>query len=445
MADIDGNHERTQNPSLVALWSLWGEGNGPLLALYIMMFLEVAGWAMCFPVLSFFAIKELGLTPRQLGIIVSASASTQLVGSWVCGRVSDAVGRRWLILGCFAWSTLGIGLTAFVRSFEELLILRLLQGLSGGTTPLCQAYILDWIGEERRPGFLGLFGFTIGIAFLVGNLLGMGLLALGLARRTIFLVAATSDVVATLYGLCCIRESLDVSRRRPISNCCAQIGHSDEHDEITENKISSDWEVLGPGMGCVWLARFFAALAGAVLFSSYAFLIDDFFGWSDMHLGAIMAAFGLSYAVLQALVYPLFGQRGKFGSALAVLVAGTFGIAGASAMPIRLVFTHVLALLCVTMASALVAPAIPVLVGYFAGRRFIGFGNGVATSFEKAAGILGPLLGTHMYEYDVVIMCVSAGVCYAFCVFSSAGIFLSDPIVENVDEREQEPLASKTA
>merc|ERR1719329_511516 len=109
-------------------------------------------------------------------MVVSCNAASQLLGSWACGRLSDSFGRKWLLLGSFGWSCLNIGFTSIVHNFMQLLILRTLGGLSGGTAPLCQAYIMDTIEKDKRPAFIGLFGFLIGIAFLCGNVCGMLLL-----------------------------------------------------------------------------------------------------------------------------------------------------------------------------------------------------------------------------------------------------------------------------
>lgn len=424
--------ERGWLPSVEAWQGLNKDENQPLRALYVMVFLEVGGFAMCLPIISFFAIKELGLTPSQLGFVVSCNAATQLIGAWACGRLSDSVGRRWLLLGSYGWSCLGVGASAFVYNFTQLLVLRTLQGLSGGTLTLSQAYILDWLPQAERPAYIALFGTIVGAAFLCGNVAGLGLLAVGLQRRTIFLVAAFFCLLATLYGCATIKESLDPTKRRPLC------GHAEESDESTGKAGESDWEVVGIGLACVWTTRFLQALAWAVMLGTYAFLIDDLFGWSDMHLGAMMAAAGFVYAILQFGVFPLFGQHGQRGLAAALLVASISGVCAALLLPVPLVLPHLLGILLLTCTGALIAPAIPVLVALFAGNRHIGFANGIAQGCEKGAGIVGPIIGGLLYEISVPIMFSFGIVCFIFCAVCSGGAFVSKAPVE--DDEECKPI-----
>lgn len=416
----------------------------PLRSLYIMVFLEVGGFAMCIPVISFFAIKELGCSPTQLGIILSANSLTQLIGAWICGRLSDSWGRKWLLLGSFLWSGLGIGTTAFVYSFLDLLVLRTLQGLSGGTTPLAQSYILDWCSEERRPAFIGLFGFTVGMAFLCGNVCGILMLAAETSRRTIFLVASFFCMLATLYGLFNIKESLSKDKRRPLFQTSSLEEEGDGKVSDKAMVTPSDWEIIGVGLCSVWLCRFLHALGNAIFFSTYAFLIDDFFGWRDIHLGVIFAIFGFFYALLQFLVYPFFGKHGKLGSSAAFAVASACGVAAGFLFPTPKIPVHCFALFLITITGALFEPAVPVLVGYFAGTRALGFGNGIATACRCAAAVLGPLLGGMLFEMGIDIMFYAGAVIYGMCFLFSGAVAASPVRAKEDDEgsggRETDPL-----
>jgi MFS family permease len=435
------------NPSLEAWKDLRKDENAPLRVLYTMVALEVGGFAMCIPVLAFFAIKELGVSPSQLGLVMSANAASQLVGSWTCGRLSDSFGRKWLLLGSFGWSCLNIGLTAFVYSFMQLLVLRTLGGLSGGTNPLCQAYILDWVPEKKRPAFIGLFGFLCGIAFLAGNMLGMCLLLLGVERRSIFLIAAFFASLATLYGVFHIEESLEPKKQRSLWSPREAATDVDELGKVTKlhseakTKATSDYEVICVGLVCTWCVRFLHALAGAIMFSTYAFLIDRYFGWSDLHFGALMAIFGLLYALLQFAVYPLFGRFGKSGSAASSGLANICGILGGISLPMPVVWIHFMALFFLTFTGALFEPSVPVLVGLFAGELHLGFGNGVATACRCAASIIGPFLGGILFEKGIHLMCWTGCSFYALGVVGCIGIALS-PLASHEETR---PLLGKAS
>lgn len=429
------------NPSLEAWADLRKDENLPLRTLFTMVCLEIAGFAMCIPVLSFFAIKELGLSPSQLGMVMSANAASQLIGSWTCGRLSDSFGRKWLLLGSFAWSCMSIGGTAFVFSFQQLLILRTLGGLSGGTSPLCQAFILDWVSEERRPAFIGLFGFLVGVAFLVGNMCGILLLILNIDRRTIFLIAAFFASIATLYGVAFIEESLALEKRRPLFTSDSSGSTDAESPGKASKHTKADCEAIGVGLICLWCTRFFHALAGAIMFSTYAFLIDQLFGWSDLQFGVVMAVVGTLYALLQFSIYPLFGAHGKAGSAASAVVANISGVFGGIFFSTPIVAVHMVALSFLTVTGALFEPAVPVLVSIFAGESHLGFGNGVATACRCAASIIGPFLGGLLFEKGLYYMSAAGCAMYFLGILGSIGIFFSP----SASEGESKPLLVGTA
>eukprot|EP00929_Paragymnodinium_shiwhaense_P111107 TRINITY_DN7868_c0_g1_i1.p1 TRINITY_DN7868_c0_g1~~TRINITY_DN7868_c0_g1_i1.p1 ORF type:complete len:483 (+),score=99.71 TRINITY_DN7868_c0_g1_i1:166-1614(+) len=448
------------NPSVQAFYGLFKEKNKPLLALYVMVFLEVGGFAMCIPVINFFAIKELGLSPSEVGFVLSANSATQFLGSWLCGRLSDSWGRRGLLLFSFAHSGICIGLTAIVHNFWQLLALRTIQGLSGGTTPLSQSYILDWISKADRPAYLGLFGFCIGVAFLCGNVLGLGLIWLELGRRNIFLVASAFCMMATVYGCFTVAESLPERKRRPLwrsttaelqsSRCfgpetptpsTAKTGALAPSPSSAASPASSsawlessDFAVVGFGLICIWVCRFFNALGNAIMFSTYSFLIDQYFAWSDFHFGGIMATFGLAYALLQFIVYPIFGKRGKLGSAAAVAIASVCGIGAAILFPQKNIPLHFMALALASVTAAFFEPATPVLVGLFAGGRHIGFANGFATACRCAAAIAGPSIGGYLYERGIPLLYAVGGSCYVMCLCASGGIALAPEKEEPAEE-----------
>lgn len=390
------DNAESSNPSWEACKDLCKVENGSLRALFTMVVLEVTGFAMCIPVLAFFAIKELGLSPSQLGIVVSANAASQLVGASICGRLSDSFGRRWLLLGSFAWSALNIGALSVAFSFTDFLIMRILAGLSGGTTPLCQAFIMDSVTEDRRPAFLGLFGSLLGVAFMMGNCLGVCLIVLGLERRSIFLVAALFALLATLYGVIRTEESLPPQNRRPLWPIKA--ASDAENPNHSPRAATSDWETVNTGLVCVWVTRFLQAFAFATVFANYAFFIHRVFGWSDFHFGVIMVFAGIISAVLQFAVYPLFGLHGKKGSAAACVVSSISGACACLVFPMPVVLVHLFAIVLFVVAMALFDPAVPVLVSIFVGRSHLGFGNGIAIACRCAASIVGPVTGGILFE-----------------------------------------------
>lgn len=368
-----------------------------LRSLLVMTLLEFAGFSMLIPIIPFFAIEELGLRPREVGIVFTSMSLAQLVGGYLFGRCSDAFGRRPIIIFGFAWAALGFGLTSIAQGFWDLLIIRSLQGFSGGTMALCISFILDVVTVDERPVYIGLFQGVTGSAFIFGPGLGGLLVSVGVPRRGIFVLSGILSLLATIYGYFTLQESLAPAKRRPFT---LQPGESS----------SADWAAVNAGLSLTWLARFFAAAASGFLFVTYAFLIKDLFGWTDVHFAAVLVSAGLGGCLMQLFVFPPVAAR--LGGAKTLALGTAFGVAAYVCYPEPILAIHFAGMACYCCSSGLIEPAIPILVAIFASGRHLGFANGVAVSARALATAITPVIATTLYE-------VSPRTCY----HAGAGIF----------------------
>ena len=99
---------------------------------------------------------EFGVAPARAGLSVSAVVLAIAAASSVYGPLSDAVGRKRVMV----WSAFALAvptvLCAATRSFEALLALRAAQGLLiPGVTAVSVAYAGDRVGRERLPAVVG--------------------------------------------------------------------------------------------------------------------------------------------------------------------------------------------------------------------------------------------------------------------------------------------------
>jgi len=360
------------------------------------------------PVLPFFAIEDLGLTPSQMGTVMSASAITQFFGSGICGRLSDAVGRRPLLVIFCLWSALSNGSLALVTSYRSFLVVRCLQGLGGSANVLCDAYILDIVPAHKRPAFFGVFGCVALTAFVCGPACAVALMQLKFTRYNIFLISSGLCMVATLFSIGFLEESLELSKRRPV------FGSVDEGAEVSRKR-----DVISLALVSIWLYRFFTAMGQGILYAMYAFIIKDFFGWSERHLVGLMAASGVAGMVLQLVIYPQFAKWEWQGSSLALALGSASGAVGYMLLAEPVVVVHVAGMLGLTVAAGLMEPSIPVLLGCFAGDRYSGFASGVVGSMRSLASVGAPVLGGILYERGVVQACLAG------CIFFTTGTLCS--------------------
>lgn len=371
---------------------------GPLWGLFIVLGLEIYGAALTIPIFAFFCMEELGLSATHVGTLLAAFNLAQALGGPVFGRVADAVGRRWVLLLCFFWSSCCFFLTSLVTSFLQLLTIRAFAGLSGGSIPVCSAIIMDCAEPAERPSVLGFQGAVLGITFTLGPLTVVTLLAFELVvRRQVFIMAGAFCLLGFIVGLFILRESLPTEKRRPL--CGQGTGEQEGGDSGCMAGMNDDWSNVRFALVCVWIARFFYALGVFCLYATYAFLIRDNFGWSDREFGIILVSMGLIGAILSVFFYPLVSAYVEQHwccviGYLVLCVVFPF-------ITSQRLWLHFLALVVFQFGQALAEPGIINLVGLHApSERHMGFAMGMSNCFRATASVIGPFMAGRLYDMD---------------------------------------------
>ncbi len=123
--------------------------------------------------------EKFGMTERMGSWIFGIYVLFNLIGTPLMAKLSDLFGRRNIYIVdilLFATGSL-ITATATPPGLWVLLLGRGLQGFgAGGIFPVASAVIGDTFPQEKRGSALGLIGAVFGIAFMVGPLLGSGIL-----------------------------------------------------------------------------------------------------------------------------------------------------------------------------------------------------------------------------------------------------------------------------
>merc|ERR1719263_2358922 len=97
------------------------------------------------------------------------------------------------------------------------MVVRLAQGLSGGSGALCDAVVLDVVTDSNRASYVGLVNAFKGVAFILGPGISGILTYLGVAQRTIFLISGFLALFSAVISLIFLPETLPESLRRPLA------------------------------------------------------------------------------------------------------------------------------------------------------------------------------------------------------------------------------------
>eukprot|EP00927_Polykrikos_kofoidii_P015867 TRINITY_DN17104_c0_g1_i2.p1 TRINITY_DN17104_c0_g1~~TRINITY_DN17104_c0_g1_i2.p1 ORF type:complete len:439 (+),score=60.19 TRINITY_DN17104_c0_g1_i2:169-1485(+) len=396
--------------------------DGPLLPVFIVLSLEIFGSALTLPIVAFFCINELGLSATYLGLIASCYHGAQAIGSPISGRLSDALGRKAVLLGCLAWSGIFFAATYWVRNFYDLLVFRVMAGLSGGSFSVTAAMIMDTATTAERPQVLGIQTACVGFCLILGPVIVVFLLMSGLLveRRHIFIVTALFCFAAFFAGSLILKETLPIERRRNI--CGAKSGCESE----TGGHLK-EWACVSREMICVWIARFFLAFGTYSMYTTYSFVIHDNFGWTDEQLGMMLGFAGVCSGAFGVFLYPQIDKR--LGEQMVCLFGFIIMGPGFLMIPSKTVSWHLVGFFVVVLGQSFSEPGIVNLVGFLCpSERHMGFAQGAGNGFRACASVLAPSISGMLYEIRpfLAYACAAASV-FVASIFVLAAYALATP------------------
>ncbi|WP_420627533.1 MFS transporter [Candidatus Leptofilum sp.] len=172
-----------------------------LAIMFVAQLLTAVGFSVIFPFLSLYVTdlgSQRGFSVEFLaGAVFSAQALTMMIASPFWGAVADRYGRKLMVQRAMFGGAIIMLLMGFVRSGEELVLLRGLQGMITGTVAASNALIASVAPRERSGYAMGLLlmGQTTGIA--IGPLIG-GVLADAFGYRLTFVLTSALLLVGGL-------------------------------------------------------------------------------------------------------------------------------------------------------------------------------------------------------------------------------------------------------
>jgi len=289
--------------------------------IFVTVMLDMLAVGIVVPVLPLlikeFLDGDVARTAQMLGVFGTVWALMQFVFMPVLGALSDAHGRRKVVL----LSNFGLGLDYFIMALAPslgfLFAGRVISGITAASVTTASAYIADVTPPERRAAGFGMLGAAFGVGFVIGPALG-GVLG-GVSPRLPFWVAAALSLANGLYGVFVLPESLPPGRRAPF--------------RWRNAGPRGALRILGSRPGLLGLAtvQFLSNLAHVVLPSTAVLYTGYRYGWGPRQVGWMLALVGGSSMLVQmGLVRSIVGRYGERRSLVGGLLCGglSFGIYG---------------------------------------------------------------------------------------------------------------------
>lgn len=220
--------------------------------LYIMLIAEsmaMVGFSSIYPFLPLY-VNELGARssiPIEFfaGLVFSAQAFAMMISAPIWGAIADRFGRKLMVERAMFSGAVIMLLMAFVHSAEELVILRIFQGLMTGTMAAANALVASAAPRERSGYAMGLMQMGCGVGLATGPLIG-GVIADRLGYSAAFYVTAGMIFVAGLMVMTGVREEF-----KPKESVDAGV-----------IKFLAEWRRIlsAPGVTIIYSMRFLSAM-----------------------------------------------------------------------------------------------------------------------------------------------------------------------------------------
>jgi len=280
-----------------------GSNHNALAFVIITVLINAIGFGIMIPVLPDL-IKELTeLSNADAAIhggwLTFVFAVMQFIAMPIVGALSDAYGRRPVMLVSLLGLAADYLLMALAPTILFLYIGRLIAGAFGATLSTANAYIADVSPPETRAQNFGLIGAAFGIGFVLGPVIG-GLLG-DFGPRVPFYAAGALSLANVIYGFIFLPETHKPENRRPFNWRRA-------------NPFGA-FKALGriEGVHGIIFILFLLALAHTAYPSAYTFVMLEGLAWDSRDVGLSLGAFGLASAIVQGglirIIIPKIGMK----------------------------------------------------------------------------------------------------------------------------------------
>jgi DHA1 family tetracycline resistance protein-like MFS transporter len=312
------------------------------------------------------------------GAVMFAFGIANFFGAPVIGALSDACGRRPVLLVGFCGLALSFFVTAAASALWVLIVVRLFSGAMQANAAVANAYVADITPPEQRAKAFGLLGAMFGLGFILGPVMG-GLLG-AIDLRLPFVAAGVLALANLLYGAFVLPESLPPERRHAFEWKAA--------NPIASLRALTAMRGVGPlvaVVGCSGLAQF-------VLHSSWVLYTTFKFGWGPLENGWSLFAVGVASALVQGLLLGRLLKRfapqrlavaGLVSSALGYLM---WGAANQGWMMFAVIGFNLLGFTVTASIQSLISGA--------ADARTQGKTMGAVSSLNSLMAVLAPLVST---------------------------------------------------
>jgi DHA1 family tetracycline resistance protein-like MFS transporter len=359
---------------------------GPFLFILTTLMIDAIGIGIVFPIMPDLMdrVGASGVAEGALwgGIMMSAYAAAMFLFGPIVGSLSDAYGRRPILIAALATLAIDYTIMALAQTYWVLLMGRVIAGMAGATYITVTAYISDITKPDERGVAFGMIGAAFGIGFVFGPALGG--ISSGLHVTAPFWIAATLSALNMVFGFFILPESLKKENRR-------SFGRRDLNPFASIVRA-----FVIPGLAIPLICIFVFEFANMVYPTIWAFWGREVFGWGGFTIGLTLSAYGILIAVVQAGLLPQMTKRlGDYRTLIFASIAAVIALAG---FGFSTAAWAVAVVLPIAALSDMAPPLLTALAANRVGDDQQGLVQGVIASLSSVAAVAAPLVLTGVFE-----------------------------------------------
>ncbi len=359
----------------------------PIYFIFLTVVLDSMGIGIIMPVMPDLIVEvgniDLSQAAMWGGILTTAFAVNQFLFSPTLGSLSDAYGRRPVLLLSLFVMALDYLVMGLAHAMWLLLIGRIVGGITAATQSTASAYMADISSEADKAKNFGMLGAAFGVGFILGPMLGGILSEFG--SRAPFYAAATLALLNMLFGYFVLPETVTKAMRRPFD-----WRRANPFGALRQMKKQT---ALLPVIAVFFLLN----LAVFVYPAVWAYFGRAQFNWDARMVGVSLACYGFGMAIVQGfLIRPILARLGETRTALFGMCIHLLSFL---IYPFMTETWHVFAALPINVFGALCVPALQGLMSNRVAKDAQGELQGALGSTVALATIFSPLIMTQVFKY----------------------------------------------
>ncbi|MEZ7813753.1 MAG: MFS transporter [Paracoccaceae bacterium] len=362
---------------------------GPFLFILTTLMIDAIGVGIVFPIMPDL-MDRVGAGSAAEGalwggVMMSAYAAAMFLFGPIVGSLSDAYGRRPILIAALATLAIDYIIMAMAQTYWVLLMGRVIAGMAGATYITATAYVSDITKPEERGAAYGMIGAAFGIGFIFGPALGG--ISSGWHVTAPFLIAALLSTLNMVFGFFILPESLKEENRRSFG----------KRDLNPFASIARTFVI--PGLAIPLVCIFVFEFANMVYSALWAFWGREVFGWGGFTIGLTLSAYGALIAVVQALLMPQLTKR--FGDYIILIIANVAAVIALVGFGFSTAAWAVAVVLPIAALSDMASPLLTAFASNQVGAEQQGLVQGVIASLASLAAVVAPPMLTGVFEWFV--------------------------------------------